>query len=146
MPTSVLACRFLRANQSETPIRCIGPSDCEVYLGTPIGSKLMFRPANQLIPHLMNKVADSLLAPLQKTGGIQESSTSVALPPTSVGACPQGRRKFLDYVAGVPSRATVPFFYADRKVGGLGTFRLGDDANICTIARATQHLTSKDPI
>ena len=38
----------------------------------------------------------------------------------------------------------MPFFYAARKVGGLGTFRLGDDADIWTIARATQLLTSKD--
>ena len=138
---------------SETPIRCLGPADCEVYLGTPIGSKLMFRPANQLIPHL-DKVADSLLAPWQKL----EVFRSHLLPSLSHHLA-SGRvhkdalnkldtecRKFLGHVAGVPSRATVPFFYADRKVGGLGTFRLGDDADIWTIARATQLLTSKDPM
>ena len=136
---------------SGTRIRCLGPTDCEVYLGTPIGSKLMFRPANQLVPHL-DKVADSLLAPWQKL----EVFRSHLLPSLSHHLA-SGRvlkdalnkldtecRKFLGHVAGVPSRATVPFFYADRKVGGLGTFRLGDDADIWTIARATQLLTSKD--
>ena len=37
------------------------------------------------------------------------------------------------------------FFYSDRRYGGLGTFRLIDDADVWTVARATQLLASKDP-
>jgi hypothetical protein len=44
----------------------------------------------------------------------------------------------------VHNSATVPFFYADRKVKGLETFSLSDDADIQTLARAVQLLTSKD--
>ncbi|KAK4028006.1 hypothetical protein OUZ56_017169 [Daphnia magna] len=54
-------------------------------------------------------------------------------------------RKFLGLICNLPNHATVPFFYADRRVGGLGTCRLTDDADIWTIARAAQLLTCRDP-
>ena len=40
----------------------------------------------------------------------------------------------------------MDFFYADRNAGGLGTSRISDDADIWTIARASQLLSSKDPV
>ncbi|KZR98082.1 Uncharacterized protein APZ42_006673, partial [Daphnia magna] len=54
-------------------------------------------------------------------------------------------RKFLGLICNLPNHETVPFFYADRRVGGLGTCRLTDDADIWTIARAAQLLTCRDP-
>ena len=55
-------------------------------------------------------------------------------------------RKFLGHIAEVPNQAVTQFFYADRSVGGLGTFRLSEDADIWTLARATQLLSSNDPL
>ena len=49
-------------------------------------------------------------------------------------------------ITGLPHNATDAFFYADRKVGGLGTFRLSDDADVRTVPRETQLLSSRDPI
>jgi hypothetical protein len=134
-----------------SPIRCLGPDDQEIYLGTPIGAKLRFRPPNQLVSNL-DKIADSLLAPWQKL----EVFRSHLLPSLSHHLA-SGRvlkdvltsldtecRKFLGHITMVPNSATVPFFYADRRVGGLGTFSLSDDADIWTLARAVQLLTSKD--
>ena len=134
-----------------SPIRCLGPDDQEIYLGTPIGAKLRFRPPNQLVSNL-DKIAESLLAPWQKL----EVFRSHLLPSLSHHLA-SGRvlkdvltsldtecRKFLGHITMVPNSATVPFFYADRRVGGLGTFSLSDDADIWTLARAVQLLTSKD--
>ena len=134
-----------------SPIRCLGPEDQEIYLGTPIGAKLRFRPPNQLVSNL-DKIAGSLLAPWQKL----EVFRSHLLPSLSHHLA-SGRvlkdvltsldtecRKFLGHVTMVPNSATSPFFYADRRVGGLGTFSLSDDADIWTLARAVQLLTSKD--
>ena len=42
--------------------------------------------------------------------------------------------------------ATNAFFYADRRIGGLGTVNLNEDADVWTIARATQLLSSKDEV
>ncbi|KAK4027849.1 hypothetical protein OUZ56_016990 [Daphnia magna] len=53
------------------------------------------------------------------------------------------RRQFFD-LQFIDHDATVPFFYVDRRVGGLGTCRLPDDADIWTIARAAQLLTCRD--
>ena len=135
----------------ESPIRCLGPNDQEIYLGTPIGSKLRFRPPNQLVSNL-DKIAESLLAPWQKLEVFRSH-----LLPSLYHDLASGRvlkdvltsldtecRKFLGHITMVPNSATVPFFYADRRVGGLGTFSLSDDADIWTLARAVQLLTSKD--
>ena len=55
-------------------------------------------------------------------------------------------RKFLGHICNVPNQAIQSFFYADRRVGGLGTCSLSDDADIWTIARAVQLLSSKDDV
>ena len=134
-------------------VRSLGPEDQETYLGIPIGAKLRFRPATELLSHL-DKLADSLLAPWQKL----EVYRSHLLPSLSHSLA-SGRvkkdvltkldtecRKFLGQVAEVPNQAVTEFFYADRGVGGLGTCRLREDADIWTLARATQLLTSSDPL
>lgn len=136
-----------------SPIRCLGPEDQEIYLGTPIGAKLRFRPPDEIVSHL-DKIAESLLAPWQKL----EVFRSHLLPSLShhlaSGRVLKGAlatldiecRKFLGHIAKVPPTATTSFFYADRRVGGLGTFSLTDDADIWTLARAVQLLTSKDKL
>jgi len=134
-------------------IRSLGPEDQENYLGVPIGAKLRFRPATELLGHL-DKLAESLLAPWQKL----EVYRSHLLPSLSHSLA-SGRvkkdflfkldtecRKFLGHIAEVPNQAVTEFFYADRSVGGLGTFRLSEDADIWTLARATQLLSSNDPL
>ena len=53
--------------------------------------------------------------------------------------------KFLRSVCHLPKSSTVPYFYADRKVGALGLTSLSEDADIRTIVRAAQLLASSDP-
>ena len=135
------------------PIHCLTPEEHETYLGTPIGAKLRFRPPTELIANL-DKIADSLLAPWQKL----EVFRSHLLPSLSHHLS-TGRvlkdvlttldtecRKFLGHICNVPNQTIKSFFYADRRVGGLGTCSLSDDADIWTIARAVQLLSSKDDV
>lgn len=49
----------------ELPIRALGSGEYETYLGVPIGSRLLFRPATCLSENLV-KLMDSGLAPWQK--------------------------------------------------------------------------------
>ncbi|EFX65294.1 hypothetical protein DAPPUDRAFT_117393 [Daphnia pulex] len=123
-----------------SPIRWLGPEDQEIYLGTPIGTKLRFRPSNQFVSNL-NKIADSLhLLPslshhLAYGRVLKDVLTSLDTE----------YRKLLGHVTNtVPNSATTPFFYVDRRVGGLDTFSLSDDADIWYLARAVRLLTSKD--
>jgi len=55
-------------------------------------------------------------------------------------------RKFLGHITNVPNQAIKSFFYADRRIDGPGTCSLSDDADVWTIARAVQPLSSKDDV
>ena len=55
-------------------------------------------------------------------------------------------RKFLRSITSVPEQTSNESFYADRRVGGLGTFKLTDESDIWTVARASQLITSRDSI
>ena len=133
-------------------IRCLDGDEQVEYLGVLLGARLRFRVPNQLVGH-MNKVADSLLSPCQKLEVLRSH-----LLPSLAHHLATGRvlkddlesldtecRKFMAEIAGLPNHTIREFFYSDRRVGGLGMFRLSDDADIWTLARATQLLTSKDP-
>ena len=48
------------------------------------------------------------------------------------------------HIANLPNHIIRHFFYTNRRVGGIGMFMLTDDADIWTLARATQLLSSKD--
>ena len=134
------------------PVRCLGPNDTEEYLGIPLGCKLRFRLPENIVGDL-DKIPSSHLAPYQKLevlrGHLLPSlshhlASGRVLKDTLTtldGEC----RKFMGKVANVPSTATIPFYYADRNAGGLGISRLSDDADIWTIARASQLLSSRDP-
>ena len=134
------------------PVRCLGPNDTEEYLGIPMGCKLRFRLPENMVGDL-DKIASSHLAPYQKLEVLR-----CHLIPSLSHHLASGRvlkdtlttldvecRKFMGKVANVPNAATIPFFYADRNAGGLGISRLSDDADIWTIARASQLLASRDP-
>ena len=137
-----------------SPISSMGQNDQEDYLGIPIGARLLFRPTGKLIP-LVDKLKDSLLAPSQKL----EVYRSHLLPSLSHHLA-SGRvkkedlnimdtecRKFLRAICGMATNehAINDFFYADRRVGGLGTHKLCEDADAWIVSRATQLLTSADP-
>jgi hypothetical protein len=137
----------------ENAIRELMESESEEYLGTPIGSRLCFRLPHSL-PSLLSSVADSLLSPWQKL----EVFRSFLMPSLSHHFA-SGRvlkkdlyeldlkcREFLAVVANVPGNAIIDFFYADRRAGGLGAPKLSVEADIWTIARAVQLLSSPDPI
>ena len=133
-------------------IACLEAEGAHDYLGVPIGAKLQFRTDSQLVNHL-DKLKDSLLAPWQKL----EVFRSHLLPSLShhlaSGYCKKERlqeldtecRKFLRAITSAPEQTTNEFFYADRRVGGLGTFKISDEADIWTLGRATHLLTSQDP-
>ena len=117
-------------------IRCLGafgPEENTNYLGVPIGNKLWFRPPDDLVTRFvgdMDKLAQSLLAPWQKL----EIPRSHLLPSFS-HLLASGRvarkdlfrldmeiRPFLRLITGVPETSDKGFYYADRRVGGLGMF------------------------
>ena len=122
------------------------------YLGVPIGAKLQFRTDSQLVNHL-DKLKDSLLAPWQKL----EVFRSHLLPSLShhlasryckkelLQELDTECRKFLTAITSAPEQTTYKLFFADRRVGGLGTFKISDEADIWTLGRATHLLTSQDP-
>ena len=155
------ACLFLKngkhANQKMTlnavTLRCLEPNESESYLGIPIGCKLRFRVPEDIVGD-MDKIASSLLAPYQKLEvyrshllpSLSHHLASGRVLKDSLTVLDTECRKFLGKVANVPSTATIPFFYADRNAGGLGTSRLSDDADVWTVARATQLLSSNDPV
>ena len=132
-------------------IRCLSGDEQVEYLGVPLGAKLRFRPPCHLVGHL-DKVATSLLSPCQKL----EVLRSHLLPSLSHHLA-MGRvlkeelqhldtecRKFMAHIANLPNHTIEEFFYSDRRVGGMGMFKLTDDADIWTLGRTTQLLTSKD--
>ncbi|XP_045029421.1 uncharacterized protein LOC123472237 [Daphnia magna] len=135
----------------DAEIRPLAEDDQEDYLGTPLGARLTFRPTTSLAQNLI-KVADSGLAPWQKL----EVYRSCLLPSLShhlaSGRVEKGAlydldvacRDFLRRVANVPISSNTAFFYADRRVGGLGMLPLTEEADIWTIARAMQLLDSED--
>ena len=135
------------------PIRTLDEGDNETYLGVPIGSRLLFRPATSLQGNL-TKVIDSDLAPWQKlevfrshlipsvshhlaTGRVEKSFL------TELDRC---CADFLRVVANVPHNAHSDFLYADRRAGGLGASRLTEDADVWTISRAAQLMDSNDEV
>ena len=136
-------------------IRCLSPEENTNYLGVPIGNKLRFRPPDDLVARFvgdMDKLAQSLLAPWQKL----EIPRSHLLPSFS-HLLASGRvarkdlfrldmeiRPFLRLITGVPETSDKGFYYADRRVGGLGMFPLNQDAHVWTCARAAQLLSSRD--
>jgi Reverse transcriptase (RNA-dependent DNA polymerase) len=135
----------------DSRIRALAEDEQENYLGTPLGSRLTFRPTTSLLSNLI-KVGDSGLAPWQKL----EVFRSALLPSLSHHLA-SGRvekrslydldvacRDFLRKVACVPISANTAFFYADRRAGGLGVLPLTNEADIWTLARALQLLDSKD--
>ena len=134
-------------------IRCLGQEDQKVYLGIPIGTKLTFRAPNDLVFKL-DRLADSLLAPWQKLEvyrshllpSLSHHLASAMVAKDGLTDLDVECRKFLAKITGVPNTAVVDFFYADRRVGGLGTCSLSEDADIWTLARAVQLLTSSDPL
>jgi Reverse transcriptase (RNA-dependent DNA polymerase) len=136
-------------------IRCLGPEENTNYLGVPIGNKLRFRPPDDLVSRFvgdMDKLAQSLLAPWQKLEVLRSH-----LLPSFSHLLASGRvvkkdlfrldmeiRPFLRVITGVPETSDKGFYYADRRVGGLGMFPLNHDANVWTCARAAQLLSSRD--
>ena len=133
-------------------IRCLGPNEQESFLGVPIGSKLRFRVPTSVVG-LMDKVLTSLLAPWQKMEVLRshllpslsnEQGSGRVLKETLTlldNECAKNFRSIFH----LPDSSTTPYFYADRKVGALGLTSLSEDADIWTIARAAQLLTSSDP-
>ena len=132
-------------------IRSMKKDEHEDYLGTPMGSRLTFRPATSLRKHLI-LIADSGLAPWQKLEVLRSS-----LLPSLSHHLASGRvlkdslyqldvaiRDFLRRISNLPMAANSKFFYSDRRVGGLGLLPLVDEADIWTIARAIQLLDSSD--
>ena len=132
-------------------IRCLSEDEQVEYLGVPLGFKLRFRVPSQLVGH-MDKIPTSLLSPCQKL----EVLRSHLLPSLSHHLA-TGRtkkielhvldtecRKFMAHIANLPNHTIQEFFYSDRQIGGMGMFKLTDDADIWTLGHTTQLLTSKD--
>lgn len=135
----------------DVPIRTLKHEENEEYLGTPMGSKLLFRMPDTLKEKL-DRLADSGLSPWQKLEvfrcallpSLSHHLASGKVEKGSLHGLEQDCKDFLRYVANVPMSTNSAFFYADRRVGGLGAQSLSQEADIWTIARAVQLLDSKD--
>ena len=132
-------------------IRCLSGDEQVEYLGVPLGAKLRFRPPSHLVGHL-DKVATSLLSPCQKLEVLRCHLLPSLSHHLATGRVQKDElqhldtecRKFMAHIADLPNHAIEEFFYSDRRVGGMGMFKLTDDADIWTLGRAAQLLTSKD--
>ena len=134
------------------PIKSLDSDGKISYLGIPMGTKLRFSPPTELVQSL-HKVADSGLFPWQKLE-VYRSHLLPALAHHLASARALKKdlrgldvdcRAFLAKITTVGRTAATPFYYADRQAGALGTCSLADDADIWTIARAAQLLSSEDP-
>ena len=137
---------------NDLQLRCLGEEEHECYLGEPIGARLRFRPATS-IPRNLHLLADSLLAPWQKLEvfraylipSMSHHLASGRVEKRFLAELEQKCRNFLRLITNQPNSSSDEFFYADRRVGGLGVTPLPEDADIWTLARATQLLDSDDP-
>ncbi len=133
-------------------LRCLKESEREEYLGIPIGGRFMFRPHTDLVEKL-EKLNASLLAPWQKLEvyrayllpSLCHHLGSGKVESTFLKELDRSCLIFLRSVAEVPENAVRSFFYADRRVGGLGTPLLREEGYVWTLARAAQLLDSRDP-
>lgn len=133
-------------------LRCLKEDEREEYLGIPIGGRFMFRPHTDLVEKL-EKLNASLLAPWQKLEvyrayllpSLCHHLGSGKVEATFLKELDKSCLVFLRNVAEVPENAVRSFFYADRRVGGLGTQLLREEGYVWTLSRATQLLDSKDP-
>ena len=141
----------LRINGGD--VRALREDETEVYLGIPMGAKLLYRPGTDL-PSKLDKLQQSLLAPWQKL----EALRSQLLPSLSHHLA-SGRvekkllrelddqtRNLLRNVCRVPDSTSRAFFHAERRVGGMAITPLVEDGDIWTVARATQLLSSDDEL
>ena len=147
------------------PLRRIGVDEHEEYLGTPIGSKFLFR-LPRTLPRKLNLLASSLLAPWQKlevfrshllpslshylaSGRVRKTPVRDEDDPDSGLSLYELNQRCLDFlrlITATPLTATNEFFFADRRAGGLGANQLVDECDVWTIARAAQLLDSVDPV
>ena len=134
-------------------LRCLKEDEREVYLGTPIGGRFLFRPHTDLVEKLA-KLNASLLAPWQKLEvyraylipSLAHHLASGKVMKSCLTDLDDECALFLKSVANVPPNATRDFLYADRRIGGLGMTKLTDDCDIWILARATQLLDSQDSV
>ena len=134
-------------------IKILGEEDTETYLGIPTGAKLLYRPGTEL-PTKMNLLQESLLAPWQKLEALRSQ-----LIPSLSHHLASGRvkkdllrkiddraRSLMRNIARVPAVTSRALFHANRRVGGLAITPLVEDADIWTVARASQLLSSDDEV
>ena len=134
-------------------IREVGDEEAEQYLGTPIVSKFTFTVPTDL-PAKLALVASSLLSPWEKLEvfrahlmpSLSHHLASGRVEKASLEDLDKTCRNFLASVACVPDNTHRCFYYADRRVGGLGAPCLKDEADVWTLSRAVQLLFSRDPV
>ncbi len=134
-----------------TSIRALKEEEQENYLGTSMRSRLTFRSATDLESHLI-LIPDSELAPWQKLEALRSSLLPLLSHDLASGRVLKDPlyqldtaiRVFLRRKANLPMAANSKFFYSDRRSGVLGLFRLVQEADVWTIARAVQLLDRSD--
>ena len=110
-------------------ISSLGIEEYEKFLGIPIGAIFLFIPVNSVKSDL-TKIADSLLTPKL------EVLRSDIIPSLShvLSAClydiENYIRNSLRYITSTPLITALPFFYAERNLGGLGIGKLSEESDI----------------
>jgi hypothetical protein len=138
-------------------IPCLKKEESYRYLGVPIGLLYDAKDMNNITDKLISdleKIRDSLLTPWQKLDAIRtfiQPCLTYALRtcPVTRASLEDYRRKLIEVlrsICNLPKRATQPYFFADRAMGGLGLQDPYDERHIQTIVHTVKILAVSDPL
>ena len=137
---------------NEEQLRSLGANEYECYLGIPVGRFQTFEIDMSTFDTKMDKIRDSLLAPWQKIEALRRFLIPTLTYELSSGRVGKQRlvdadmkiRQFIQSISNLPATSCLPFYYADRNIGGLAVPSLAEDCDIYAVNSGLQLLTSSD--
>ena len=139
------------------PIPALKEEEMYRYLGIPIGLIHNCNDLPSLVPKLtqnLEKINSSALAPWQKLDAIRtfvQPCLTFALRAgnplkKSLETYRTTLVRVLRQICSLPSRSTVPYFFAHKSAGGLGLQDPLQEVDVQTITQALKILSSPDPV
>jgi len=134
------------------PIPTAEPDEFVKYLGIPLSANsFLFSPPEKFAKRL-SQISGSLLSPNQKLEAIRThlipsldyAVSSGFMRKSDLHDLDLQCRKSIKAFLNLPDSASADFFYADRKVGGLGLFSLSSNSDCLSVSRALRILSSND--
>ena len=139
------------------PIPALQAEEMYRYLGIPIGLIHNCNDLPSLVPKLtqnLEKINSSALAPWQKLDAIRtfvQPCLTFALRAgnplkKSLETYKTTLVRVLRQICSLPSRSTVPYFFAHKSAGGLGLQDPLQEVDVQTVTQALKILSSPDPV